>query len=87
MTIKERGKSKMKNEIDQSDFISPFPPLERVTKPTLTTFEIAYYFNQSPHTWRYHSCRETYPAELRPIKIGNRLNWPTAAVKKILGIG
>ena len=76
----------MKNEIDNSDFIPPFPPLERVTKPSLTTFEIAYYLNQSVSTWRIHACRKTYPDGLSPIKIGNRLNWPTAGVKKLIGI-
>jgi hypothetical protein len=70
---------------DRSDFTPPFPPLERVTKPTLTTHEIAYYLNQAPQTWRIHACRETYPVGLRPIRIGNRLNWPTAGLKKLIG--
>jgi len=70
---------------DRFDFTPPFPPLERVTKPTLTTHEIAYYLNQAPQTWRIHACRETYPVGLRPIRIGNRLNWPTAGLKKLIG--
>jgi hypothetical protein len=63
-----------------------FPPLETVSKPVLTTKEIAYYLNQSTQTWRAHACHETYPEGLRPIRIGNRLNWPTDGVKKLIGV-
>ncbi len=65
---------------------APYPPLESVTKPNLTTAEIAYYANQAPQTWRIHACRETYPEGLRPLRIGGRLNWPTAGAKKLLGV-
>ncbi len=64
----------------------PYPPLESVTKPNLTTAEIAYYSNQAEQTWRIHACRETYPEGLRPIRIGGRLNWPTKGAKKLLGV-
>ena len=67
-------------------FTAPFPPLESVTKPNLTTAEIAYYANQAEQTWRIHACRETFPAGLRPIRIGGRLNWPTAGAKKLMGV-
>ena len=68
-------------------FTPPFPPLELVSKPNLTTAEIAYYANQAEQTWRVHACRETYPDGLRPRRIGNRLNWPTAGAKKLfLGV-
>ena len=67
-------------------FVAPFPPLELVTKPNLTTAEIAYYANQAEQTWRIHACRETYPEGMRPIRIGGRLNWPTSGAKKLLGV-
>lgn len=67
-------------------YAAPFPPLERVTKPTLTTAEIAYYTNQTQNTWRIHACHETYPEGLRPIRIGRRLNWPTCGLKKLLEV-
>ena len=63
-----------------------FPPLELVTKPNLTTEEIAYYTNKAEQTWRLHACKETYPAGLRPFRIGRDLNWPTAGVKKLCGV-
>ena len=64
----------------------PYPPLATVTKPNLTTAEIAYYANQAQQTWRIHACRETFPPGLRPIRIGGRLNWPTAGAKKLMGV-
>ena len=67
-------------------FIPPFPPLELVTKPGLTTREIAYYTNQAEQTWRAHACKETFPDGLRPFRIGGRLNWPTKGAKKLLGV-
>ena len=76
----------MREALDPKQFSPPFPPLESVTKPNLTTAEIAYYANQAEQTWRIHACRETFPAGLRPIRIGGRLNWPTAGAKKLVGL-
>jgi len=70
----------------QSQIEQRFAPLERVTKPNLTTDELAFYTNQKPQTWRVKACRETYPDGLRPIRIGGRLNWPTAGAKKLCGL-
>jgi hypothetical protein len=63
-----------------------FPKLESVTKPTLTTDEIAFYTNLSPKTWRFKACKEKYPDDLRPLRICGRLAWPTNAVKRLLGL-
>ena len=66
-------------------FAPPFPALELVTKPNLTTAEVAYYANQAEQTLKIHACRETFPEGLRPRRVGGRLNWPTAGAKKLLG--
>ena len=71
----------------KSEYHPPFPPLELITKPGLTTREMAYYTNQAEQTWRAHACHETFPQGLRPIRVGGRLNWPTSGVKKLLGVG
>ena len=71
---------------NSEQYTAPFPPLELVTKPNLTTAEIAYYCNQAQQTWRIHACRETYPEGLKPRRIGGRLNWPTAGAKRLLGL-
>ena len=80
------GHQTMCEEFPAQHYTPPYPPLEKVTKPNLLTAEIAYYANQAEQTWRTHACRETYPEGLRPIRIGGRLNWPTAGAKKLLGV-
>ena len=84
--ITHSGIAMMREALDPIKFTPPFPPLESVTKPNLTTAEIAYYANQAEQTWRIHACRETFPAGLRPIRIGGRLNWPTAGAKILMGV-
>ena len=61
-----------------------FPTLESVTKPTLTTGEAAHYLNRQAQTLRTWSCRDDGP--VRPARIGGRLAWPTAEVKRLLGV-
>jgi hypothetical protein len=68
------------------EYTPPYPPLEQVSKPNLTTSELAYYANQAEQTWRAHACNETFPEGLKPRRIGNRLNWPTAGAKKLFGV-
>ncbi len=63
-----------------------FPPLESVTKPHLTTHELAHYTNLRPQTWRMKACYDSAPEGLRPLKICGRLAWPTEAVKRWLGV-
>lgn len=76
----------MREATTSQQYQPPFPPLELVTKPNVTTAEVAYYANQAEQTWRVHACRETFPDGLRPLRIGGRLNWPTVGLKKLLGI-
>jgi hypothetical protein len=63
-----------------------FPPLESVTKPHLTTHELAHYTNLRPQTWWMKACYDSAPEGLRPLKICGRLAWPTEAVKRWLGV-
>ena len=61
-------------------------PLEQVTKPNLTTSELAFYSNMAAQTWRVKACYETYPEGLRPLRVCGKLAWPTAGAKKLLGV-
>lgn len=63
-----------------------FPPLEFVTKPNLTTRELAFYSNMAEQTWRVKACYDTAPDGLRPLRVCGKLAWPTAGVKKLLGV-
>lgn len=70
----------------KQQFEPPFPPLELVTKPTLSTAEYSYYLGIQPQTARIHACKETGP--LRPIRVpgSSLLRWPTAATKELVGV-
>lgn len=61
-----------------------FPPLEAVTKPSLTTAEYAYYTNIRAQTARVQASTGCGP--LRPRRIGGRLHWSTSETKKLLGV-
>ena len=65
-------------------FNAPYPPLEQVTKPNLTTAETAYYLNRRPQTLRGWACLENGP--LRPTRIGGLLAWKTASVMALAGV-
>ena len=65
-------------------FTPPFPPLELVTKPNLTTAETAYYLNRAPQTLRVWACLENGP--IRPKRIGGILAWSTMEVKALAGV-
>lgn len=63
-----------------------FPPLEEVTKPNLTNREMAHYSNMKEQTWRAYACYDNAPGGLRALRVGGRLQWPTAQAKKLLGV-
>ena len=66
-------------------FTGQYLPLERVTKPNLTTAELAYYLNRSPQTLRGWACRSgTGP--MKPKRIGGILAWSTAETKALAGV-
>jgi len=67
-------------------FTEPYPPLALVTKPNLTTAELAFYSNMAAQTWRVKACYDTAPDGLRPLRVCGRLAWPTSGAKKLLGV-
>ena len=64
--------------------IEKHPLLEDVSKPSLSTQEIAYYTGMAPQTWRKHACYETGP--IRPVRLLGRLRWSTSQVRALLGV-
>ena len=67
-------------------FTPQYLPLEQVTKPNLTTAELAFYSNMAAQTWRVKACYDTAPEGLRPLRVCGKLAWPTAGAKKLLGV-
>ena len=61
-----------------------FLPLEQVTAPTVKTDAAAHYLNRKPQTLRIWACKEN--GAIRPIRINGRLAWPTAEIKRVLGV-
>lgn len=65
-------------------YLPAFTPLEQVTRPTVPTADAAYYLNRQPQSLRAWACHMTGP--LTPLRIGSRLAWRVADIKKLLGM-
>lgn len=76
----------MREATAPQQFTAQYLPLEQVTKPNLTTAELAYYSNMAEQTWRVKACYDTAPEGLRPLRVCGKLAWPTAGAKKLLGV-
>lgn len=61
-----------------------FHPLDDERRTTVPTAEAAYHLNRAEQTLRYWACSERGP--IRPIRINGRLHWPTAGIRKLLGV-
>ena len=63
-----------------------FTPLELETRPTVDTAAYAHYMHIAPQTARIHACKESGP--IRPLRIPGsaKLHWPTAEIKRVLGV-
>lgn len=61
-----------------------FPPLEEVNRPIVSTEQAAFYLLRRPQTLRGWACNEDGP--IRPIRVGNRLGWPVAQIRAVLGV-
>lgn len=59
-----------------------FPPLEKITRPTVPTSTAAYYLNRKPQTLRAWACLENGP--LRPVRINGRLAWSVSAIRALV---
>ena len=64
--------------------MTKFPALESVTRPAIDTASAAYYLNRRPQTLRCWACHEDGP--LRPLRVNGRLAWPTAELRRLLGV-
>jgi len=63
---------------------APYPPLELENRPTVATDQAAYYLARQQQTLRGWACREDGP--LRPLRVNGRLAWPTAEIRRLLGV-
>lgn len=63
---------------------SAFVPLDRETRPVVDTAAAAFYLSRQPQTLRGWACKENGP--LRPLRVHGRLAWPTAEIRRLLGV-
>lgn len=68
----------------RADAAPTFPPLDRETRATVDTETAAYHFSREPQTLRVWACKENGP--LRPLRVNGRLAWPTAEIRRLLGV-
>lgn len=60
-----------------------FPPLDKITRPTVPTNDAAYYLNRQPQTLRtWHSLGI---GPIRPIILFGKLAWPVQEIRALLG--
>lgn len=79
------AKTAQNANVSKQTFTPPFPPLELVNKPNLTTAELAYYLNRRPQTLRGWACRSgTGPIQAK--RVGGILAWSTAEAKVLTGV-
>ncbi|HNJ93074.1 MAG TPA: DNA-binding protein, partial [Nitrosomonas sp.] len=55
-----------------------FQSIERITRPSLSTEEAAFYLNRKPQTLRCWAMREN--GLIRPLRINGRLAWPVKEI-------
>jgi hypothetical protein len=59
-------------------------PLQAESRAAIPTAEAACHLGRSQQTLRVWACRENGP--LRPLRINGRLAWPTAELRRLLGV-
>lgn len=60
------------------------PPLADETRELVPTEVAAYHLCRQPQTLREWACLDR--GLLRPVRIGNRLGWRTADIRRLLGM-
>ncbi len=61
-----------------------FAPLDHETRAAVDTETAAFHLNREPQTLRVWACKENGP--LRPLRVNGRLAWPTAELRRLLGV-
>ena len=75
-------------EVRQGATAAPadFVPLHLETRTHVTTAVMCRHLNRKEQTARGWASAETWPDGLRPLRVMNRLAWPVAAIRQLLGL-
>ena len=60
-----------------------YPPISKVTAPTVGADQAAFYLNRKPETLRKYAKMETPP--IKPVKYGRQYLFRVADIKAIVG--
>jgi hypothetical protein len=63
-----------------------FVPLHLENRTHVSTAVLGVHINRKNQTLRGWASAETFPPELRPIRVLGRLCWPVAGIKKLLDV-
>lgn len=63
--------------------IPSITPLHDEPRAAVSSTEAAHHLGMAPQTLRLWACRGKGP--LRPVKVGGRLRWRTADIRRLLG--
>ncbi len=64
--------------------VAGLAPIASEPRAALPTGEAAHHLGRQPQTLRKWACRGDGP--LRPLRINGRLAWPTADIRRLLGV-
>lgn len=67
---------------EPADFVA----LHLETRTHVSTKVMCHHIGRQPQTARAWASAESYPPELKPIRIFGRLCWPVAGIKTVLGV-
>jgi hypothetical protein len=59
-------------------------PLAQEARAALPTSEAAFHLNREPQTLRIWSMRNDGPVKC--LRVGGRLQWPVAEIKRVMGL-
>lgn len=63
-----------------------FVPLHLETRTHVNTAVLCHHINRQEQTARGWASAETFPDGLRPLRVKNRLAWPVAGIRRLLGV-
>jgi len=63
-----------------------FVPLADERRTHVPTALAAKHLSFQPQTLRAWACSQSWPEGLQPLRIGSRLLWPVAGIRKLLGV-
>ena len=72
------------SEVRKGANAAQFPPLDLEARTAVDTACAAFHVCRQPQTLRAWACKGNGP--IRPLRVNGRLAWPTAEIRRLLGV-